>query len=205
MDSQNLQTVSTLLREALSKGKTPYLTVTSNSMSPLLRRGDQIGLSFCQIENLTAGDLVVMTGGEQLTTHRFWGTYERDGRIWLLTRGDRPLIFDPPWTAEQYLGRAAVRRRDKRSLWLDHGTGGWLNARLNQLARLEGALFGHPFGQPAANTPRPSRSLLQRLLVQFTRRALLAGATLLALVCTALGSTIEEENNPVVLTQSSHR
>lgn len=200
MNSQNLQNVAALLREALSQGKTPYLTVTSNSMSPLLRRGDQIGLSACHLQNLKPGDLIVLNDGDQLTTHRFWGTYERDGNAWLLTRGDRPLKFDPPWPAGQYVGQAIVRRRGNRALWLDRGAGRWLNARLNQLARLEGALFGHP----TVNIPQPSRSLLQRFLIHVTRRVLFLYAALLTLLCTALGSS-KEEQHPAVLTRSSYR
>lgn len=203
MDSPNLETVTRLLQEAMSRGKMPFLTVTSNSMSPLLRRGDQIGLSAPDAESLAAGDVIVLQTGDHFTTHRYWETHEDSGRSWLLTRGDRLLMFDPPWSPEQYIGRVVVRRRGGRTLWLDRGAGRWLNARLNGVARLERRLIGYR----AVNLTPSKRSLSQWILPWFMRRALLGYAIILSAVCAASGSRsrIDEEKTAVVLTPSSHR
>lgn len=172
----------------------PFLTVTSNSMSPLLRKGDLVGLTAPAVEQLAAGDIIVLTGSGHFTTHRYWNSQFAGGRNWLVTRGDRPLKFDPPWSQEQYVGRVVVRRRGRRALWLDRGPGRWLNARLSDLARLEGKLFARRAGDTVTQP-----------LTSPARRVLLGYAVLLTTACAALGSRVYSEGTAVALTQNSHR
>lgn len=139
----NLQhsTLVGLLKEGMAKGTIPFLTVTSNSMSPLLRKGDQVGLRPVGTSELRAGDVLVLQERDGFMTHRFWGTIQEKGQTMLLTRGDRVLHFDRPWAAQQLLGRVVVRRRSQKLLWLDRGRGRRLNGWLARLARWENRIF----------------------------------------------------------------
>lgn len=130
-----------LLKEGMAKGTMPFLTVTSNSMSPLLRQGDEIGLEAVGMSEIRAGDLLVLQEQETFTTHRFWGMLRKKGENMLVTRGDRTLHFDRPWATQQIVGRVVVRRRGQKLLWLNRGRGRRLNHWLARLAQWENRLF----------------------------------------------------------------
>jgi len=127
-----------LLRQSMAQGQTPFLTVSSSSMTPLLRTGDQIGLEPITPQHLRVGDIVTLVNEADLLTHRFWGW--ENGR--LRTRGDRPLQFDPLWLPDKLLGRVVVPRRSGRSFSLTSGRGQRLNCHLSQLVLVEGRLMG---------------------------------------------------------------
>lgn len=130
-----------LLKEGMARGTIPFLTVTSNSMSPLLRKGDEVGLRSVVTSELRVGDVLVLQERDGFMTHRYWGTIQEKGQTKLLTRGDRVLQFDRPWAAQQLVGRVVVRRRGHERLWLDRGRGRRLNSWLTRLARWENRLF----------------------------------------------------------------
>jgi len=189
-----------LLREAMNEGKLPFLTVVSNSMSPLIRRGDQIQLAPATAEQLQPGDIIVYTGQANLITHRYWGCLVNENETRLVTRGDRPQHFDRPITPATLVGLVIGRRRKKHFLNLAGGAGKWLNNHLANLARLEIRLFAEPFserfGEPFAKPLAPSTlSPLQQppaagslsrssnhLLVRLIRRFLYSWAIILTII-----------------------
>src|SRR5690606_29804239 len=118
--------VADALRASLGQGRMPFLEITSDSMTPLLRRGDQVGLAATAPEQLQRGDIVTFLENEHLTTHRYWG--QMAGR--LLSRADRSGAFDRPWLPQALVGRVVVRRRAGAGLWLDAGAGRQLNRLL---------------------------------------------------------------------------
>ncbi len=82
-----------LLKRGMSQGQRPYLTISSGSMRPLLVVGDEIQLEPVTIKDLLPGDIITVVAPVELLTHRFYGVYENDGCTWLVTRGDRFLLF----------------------------------------------------------------------------------------------------------------
>ncbi|NCF65610.1 MAG: S24 family peptidase [Anaerolineaceae bacterium] len=48
-----------LLKESIQQGTTPSLTVVGDSMSPLLRSGDQVGLQIAVLSQLQAGQIII--------------------------------------------------------------------------------------------------------------------------------------------------
>jgi hypothetical protein len=135
-------TIAALLRQALAEGNQPRLTITSNSMAPLLRRGDVVRLASTKAASLRPGDVIVLVTPENLLTHRYWGNIA-DGRgIWLITRGDRPLGFDRPTMAQDLVGKVIARHRGERELSLTGGRGERLNQRLARLAARESRWLG---------------------------------------------------------------
>lgn len=177
-----------MLRDALNKGKFPYLTVVSNSMSPLIRRSDQIQLAPITPEQLLPGDIIVFEGPSNLITHRFWGLITETGQTQLVTRGDRPQHFDKPVNAGRLIGRVICRRRKKKSFNLSQGMGKWLNSHLANLARLEIRLFADPpatTGPVSGQLPKSGGFLAaapaNNLSVRFIRRFLYSWAIILTL------------------------
>lgn len=138
--------VGELLRQSMCQGQYPLVTVVSDSMAPMIRRGERISIAPTSLEQLAPGDIVVVSSATKLVTHRFWGLVRQDGRCQLLTKGDRSRHFDLPSTSEDLIGRVTARWRDDRLLPLTFGLGLWLNRRLAKLALLEIRLFANSAG-----------------------------------------------------------
>ncbi len=143
--------IATMLRDSLQQGQVARLTVSSNSMAPFLRRGDEVLLEAVVPECLNPGDVVTLAAATGLLTHRYWATQNSSTGPQLLTRGDRPLAFDLPWLPEAVVGRvqAVTRAGAKRELSLVGGAGRWLNNHLTWLAGMEYRLWGRNV-EPAA-------------------------------------------------------
>jgi signal peptidase I len=161
-----------LLRESLRLGGRPQLTVTSNSMAPLLRQGDRILLEAADVATLRPGDVVVYAGSDSLISHRYWCNVRQSGTVMFLTKGDRQRGYDTPWRPEQLVGRVVARNRDGRQLLLTHGPGRRLNGHLARLAIVEMAWL------PPAGVPVRGRVI--NLAVRLARRLVYTVAWLLA-------------------------
>ncbi|HSM59007.1 MAG TPA: hypothetical protein VK879_22820 [Candidatus Sulfomarinibacteraceae bacterium] len=161
-------------------GKVPLLTVTSNSMRPLFQQGDQVGLCPTALQHLAPGDVVLLRDGNTFLTHRFCGLRQAESETTLLTRGDRPLTLDPPWSPNSYVGRVTTLHRSGRVLDLDQGVGRWLNQHLGRLARWE----AHMFAPGSAGW-----------LARWVRRAIFAYAMLVAALCRRLGQRREQSRD----------
>lgn len=121
----------------MQQGHHPGLTLDSDSMAPLLRCGDQIFLEPVAYTQLRPGDVITVLKQSQFLTHRYWGTIRKGNSVFLITRGDRPLIFDPLWPASSLVGRVVACHRRGRRLNLKEGPGARLNRRLAGLAMAE--------------------------------------------------------------------
>lgn len=143
-----------LLESSIARGQTFYLTVSSDSMTPLLQSGDEIAVVAHLPGGLRRGDIVVVDEETGLLTHRYWG---KDGKGKVVTRGDRSLVFDPPWEPERLVGRVKARRRRGRTLSLERGWGAWLAAHLGRVAALEQRLFAGYAPTPLPAAPAPTR------------------------------------------------
>jgi signal peptidase I len=162
--------LAALVRESLQKGQPTRLTVSSNSMAPLLRPGDEIVLEPVTGADLVVGDILTLASAQGLLTHRYWATQNDSTGLHLLTRGDRPLVFDPPWPQEAVVGRMVARVRGGRELALTTSRGRRLNRHLVWLAKMEYRLWGSR-GDRAVQI-RPS------LVVRLLRRGVYSWATL---------------------------
>lgn len=187
-----------LLREALREGKSPYLTVVSNSMSPLIRRSDQIKLAPITTEQLRPGDIIVYEGPANLITHRFWGFVTDRDQTQIVTRGDRPQHFDKPFAPTHLVGQVIGRRRKQQFLDLAQGIGKRLNNHLASVARLEIRLFA---SSPAVTDnmrielPESGRfsTTNNNLLVRIIRRILYSWAIILTLAITFISFVVNKD------------
>lgn len=129
-------TTEELLLQSLESGSRPFLTVTSNSMAPLIRQGDQIQVTFTDLQALKVGDIIVVHDSEGYLAHRYWSSSSTDGTDYLLLRGDRLKQFDPPHLASNLIGRVNARRRNGHTLELGQGIGRRLNLLLQKISML---------------------------------------------------------------------
>lgn len=128
-----------LIQESLRNGRQATLAVTSNSMAPLIRRGDDVLI--VSVERPSPGDIITFTTETGLLTHRFWGILQKEEGAFMLTRGDKPLFFDPLTPATNLLGLIVGRQRHGRWLNLQEGRGQWLNHHLKRLAALDNRIL----------------------------------------------------------------
>ncbi len=127
-----------MLKESLQQGITPSLTISSNSMSPLLRSGDRVGLQLLDPAAAQPGQIITFsnsTDPDDLITHRVAGTALENGEAKIATYGDRTLLFDNPVAHEDVLGIVIWRRRHGRLLNLMSGQGAGLSEKLTLRAR----------------------------------------------------------------------
>ncbi|MDT8305327.1 MAG: S24 family peptidase [Anaerolineae bacterium] len=160
-EGEAVHAVVDALKTSMRQGRMPFLEVSSNSMAPLLRRGQRIGLAPAQAHQLRSGDVVTFLEDGHLTTHRFWG---RDDP-YLKSRGDRSGQFDRPWRREALIGRVVMYQAAGRSMWLDHGTGRYLNRLLFCAGKCEERLLA--WCLPA----RPVRVAIRLLATMMTAAA----------------------------------
>ncbi len=146
--------VAQALRQALRQGQTAVLVISSNSMAPLLWRGDEVLLT--AVATPQPGDILTYFDGRALMTHRY---YRQAGAEWLL-RGDRVIHPDPPIQPAQVVGKVVGRKRNGRLLRLDAGKGAKLNNLLAQLAHWEARHLLRHRSSPLALWLRLARRLL---------------------------------------------
>ncbi len=127
-----------MLKESIQQGITPSLTVSSNSMAPLLRSGDHIGLQKWEAATAQPDQIITFSNSndpDDLITHRLAGTILENDAEKLVTFGDRSLLFDLPVARHDALGVVVWRRRNGRTLSLVNGPGAKLSQTLGRQAR----------------------------------------------------------------------
>ncbi len=183
--------IASLVQDNLRAGRTPYMRVSSDSMAPLLRKGDQIGLA-TPAGLAKPGDIVVLRGASSFVVHRLWGRVGEE----IVTKGDRSLTFDAPWSPETFVGCVVSRRRSIRTLSLKHGVGGRLQRHLWNLSRLEAGLFAGFSHNPLTHSDkgrflgRRLRRNRRDLLTRLVRRLMYTWASILTSLA-GLGATKE--------------
>ena len=79
----------------------PLLTVTSQSMWPVLKRGDLIFVKAVDFEDIKAGSVIVFHHGEGMAVHR---VVKIEGQT-ITTKGDASVDEDNPITRDDVVGR----------------------------------------------------------------------------------------------------
>lgn len=188
--SEPVQTsLADMLRQALSEGTQAQLTLSSDSMAPLLCQGDRLLLKSVQVDQLQPGDIVVVADSDGLLVHRFWGYHGPPRSVELVLRGDSLAYFDRPVPATDLVGIVVARLRSGRVLALDRPAGRQLDQRLRRAAQLENRLYTLPgqhqepidaSSEPGATMPNPEKLLsrvLRRLLRSYMRSLIAINST----------------------------
>ena len=124
------------------------LTVTSDSMRPLLRVGDVVVVQPADPHILQPGVVVVVQRGSQWTTHRLVAV---DGHG-LHTHGDNTRFADEPVSTDQLVGRVIAIERTDEIIDLQQPRWQVIDRRINRVQRLQLRVLA------AARTPGGTRS-----------------------------------------------
>lgn len=115
------EAVDEILREKLQQGKILYSTALSDSMAPLIRAGDRIGVAWRPLDQLHTGDIVVTRTGRGYRVHRLL-SLAADKKT-LATVGDSRRRLDLPTSAEHYLGVVVSVTNRRRRIELETDIG----------------------------------------------------------------------------------
>ena len=100
--------------EMLIEGEDCWLKVSSNSMAPVLQKGDKILILPCTTEKVFAGDIVLCQIGKMLRVHRLVGWITKDTTKMMVTCGDRLMRCDEPIGHDALRGKVVSRRRGRK-------------------------------------------------------------------------------------------
>ncbi len=109
------------------------LQVISDSMRPILRRGDIVLVESIEPAAAHVGDVVVVQCGAELITHRL---IDKAGEGWVL-RGDNAIFADAPISSIRCLGRVIAVERGANPIDLMRPPWLALNRRLGQTSRIQ--------------------------------------------------------------------
>jgi signal peptidase I len=113
------------------------LTVTSESMRPLVRGGDAVVVQPIEPRALRPGNVIVVQRGGEWITHRLVAIDERGWH----THGDNTRTSDPPAAAAEIVGRVIAIERGDHTIDLQQPR--WVDTerRINRVQRWQGRLF----------------------------------------------------------------
>lgn len=107
-----------LLKEKIRYGKILNFEIVSNSMSPLLKRGDTASVRNVEPQDLQKGDIIVYKMNERLCVHRYIHKLKKDNNSFkLIAKGDALSHFDQlPVSMEQLVGKVISIRKNKKTI-----------------------------------------------------------------------------------------
>jgi signal peptidase I len=133
---QDTQAYQAAAREAWHTAKAVgslRLTVTSDSMRPLLQPGDEAVVQPVDPEALQPGDVIVVERGGEWITHRLVAVDERGWH----THGDNTRYADEAASAAEIVGRVSAIERGDQTIDLQQARWRAINRRINRVQRLQ--------------------------------------------------------------------
>lgn len=116
--------------ELLDKEGTRWGRVISDSMRPVITRGDRVMVEKTDAGKYRLGDIVVFRKNGLLVTHRIIGKREYQGRYYFLEKGDADLQTNL-LPIEDIIGRVNSIKKAKRTIRTTSGTGRLLQLTLS--------------------------------------------------------------------------
>ena len=109
------------------------LTVTSDSMRPLLRAGDGVVVQPLDPHALRPGEVIVAQHGSEWITHRLVVVDERGWHM----QGDNARYGDEPASAAEIVGRVIAIERGARTIDLQQARWHAIGRRINRVQRAQ--------------------------------------------------------------------
>ena len=94
-----------LTDDLLNSNQQVRLKVSGYSMFPLLREGDEIIVSKCNIKEITPGDVVVFKRNSKWIAHRLLKIVTDNNSTTLITKGDSCKLNDQPFNENSLCGK----------------------------------------------------------------------------------------------------
>lgn len=90
-------------------------SMRGNSMYPMLKSGDVGIVKKCSIADIQIGDIIVFKQNGKLVAHRLVKIIVNNGTHLLVTKGDKNMHPDKPFTVEAFIGKVcSFQRRNKK-------------------------------------------------------------------------------------------
>ncbi|HYK85877.1 MAG TPA: S24/S26 family peptidase [Ktedonobacteraceae bacterium] len=116
--------IASLFIQAVRQGQSLWFRVASDSMLPLIRRGDSVFIQPATAQEIRIGDIAAFESSDNLVIHRIVSTQQVTGSIRLLQLSDVELL--PSWVKEQaVVGKVVLLRRQQRQIDLRHPIAQW--------------------------------------------------------------------------------
>lgn len=133
--SANEKTSKALVEEIVQTFGKVRLRVFGTSMTPAILPGDLVSIRRVDLDEISAGEVVLFLQNGRLFVHRVVGrnVVSPEGNNeepCLITRGDRLRHDDPPVSSRELLGRVVSIERNNRNIELAPRTSNSLFARL---------------------------------------------------------------------------
>lgn len=132
---------NTLIDDCLQAGRAVRLTITTGSMMPMLRPGDQVIVCVARPEELRRGDIVLMQLGDSRVVHRLIGWRSVDGVQHLITKGDDARVADAICAPGNLCGIIMVIERNSHRMNLRTRGARALSHLLALLSRAESEIY----------------------------------------------------------------
>jgi signal peptidase I len=97
-------------------------------MRPMIKKGDRLAIRPVQPGRVRIGDIVVFETGEELCAHRLIRKHYVNNRHIFITKSDKALEADPPFTHESLVGKISHIYSAKAALNLESAV--WKAANL---------------------------------------------------------------------------
>jgi signal peptidase I len=116
--------IGSLFIQAVRQGQSLWFRVVSDSMLPLIRRGDSVFIQPATAQEIRVGDIAAFESSGDLIIHRIVNTQQAKGSIRLLQLSDVELL--PSWVKEQaVVGKVVLVRRQQRQIDLRRSIAQW--------------------------------------------------------------------------------
>ena len=155
---QDAETYQSAAREALRTAEAAgplRLTVTSDSMRPLLRAGDVVVVQPIEPRALQPGAVLVVQRGGEWITHRLVAVDERGWH----THGDNTRYADEAASAAEIVGRVIAIERGDQMIDLQQPHWRAIDRRINRVQRLQLQMFAALRRRSGARSNRITRAL----------------------------------------------
>ncbi len=136
-DSAVYQSAAREAWQAAGSGEVLRLTVTSDSMRPLLRTGDVVVVESSNAAALRPGAVIVVQRGAEWVTHRLVMVDEHGWH----THGDNTRSIDEAVSADEIIGRVIAIERGALTIDLQQARWAAVERRINRLQRGQIRLF----------------------------------------------------------------
>jgi len=83
-------------------------------MYPILKAGDIATIEKCNVAALKKGDIAVFKSGNNWVVHRYFKKKRLDNSFLITTKGDSRIWIDPPFMADEFIGKMTSFRRNEK-------------------------------------------------------------------------------------------
>ena len=129
--------IAEMLEADLPPGEAIQFKVVSNSMGPLILRGDGVMVEKVAWPEIKRGEIILIQRQDDYLTHRLILKSPKK----CLTKGDNNLLPDPPATTDVIIGRVFSLRRGDQTIDLQTREWQFINLLLANLGYLEWKAF----------------------------------------------------------------